>query len=87
MNRKRKLRLELLRLIVATDDQGFATAEDILFRDLRGIHPAPGVAEIRGVLDEMDREQLVVKVPDEDLARFSPTARGRAVLLKDDQGI
>lgn len=87
MNRKRKLRLELLRIIVATDDQGFSTAEDILFRDVRGIHPAPGVAEIRDLIREMDREQLVVVVPDEDLARLSPTARGRAVFLKDSQGI
>lgn len=87
MNRKRQIRLALLRLIVQTDEQGFAAAEDILFRDLRGIHPAPGVGEVSLILTEMDVAKQIVTVPDEDTRRFAPTAAGRALLLKEAQGL
>lgn len=84
MNRKQKLRRALLRLIIAADDAGYASSDDQLFRDMMesGIHPAPGIAELKDVLILMDREGNIITVPDEGCQRFSPTPKGRAELLK-----
>ena len=85
--RARGIKLALMRLIVKADDEGFAMREEDLVRDLRGIHPAPGMAEVREVLTTLDGDQLVVTVPDDDTRRFSPTSLGRAWKMKEEQGL
>ena len=84
MIRKRKIRLALLKLICAADDQGFASADYQLFEDMESsiVRPSPGIAELREQLTAMDREGLLVTVPDGELSRYTPTAKGRAELLK-----
>lgn len=85
--RARGIKLALMRLIVKADEEGFAMREEDLVRDLRGIHPAPGLAEVRECVNALDADQMVVTVPDDDTRRFSPTPRGRAWKMQEEQGL
>lgn len=84
MNRTRKIKRALLRLIIAADKAGYASSDVQLASDMleSGIHPSPGIAELRDALTQMDRDGLVITVPDEELSRFTPTPKGHAELLK-----
>jgi hypothetical protein len=78
MNRSQKLKLLLLRLIIAADDMGFASRESDLHNDLViGVRPAPEPSETKRMLAEMVNAQHLVATEDEGELRFTPTALGR----------
>lgn len=83
MNRKLRLKLALVRHMMATDDHNMASAEDSLYADCHAVvAPAAGVHEIQSALVDLEQENRAIRIVG-DVVRFTPTARGRAFVSEN----
>lgn len=84
MNRRLlKLKLNLCRHMIASDDAGVASDEDALFNDCyTTVLPPAGVHEVKKLLLELQQENRAIMCSTEPV-RFSPTARARAFVAEN----
>lgn len=79
MTRAYKLKIAILRALKTANDVGFMLrAEDLHNELLLSVRPAPLASETQALVEELDREKLLLGVRDGEILRLKITPAGEA---------
>jgi len=86
LNRKRKLKVAILRILMNVKDTGYTLRTDELHNELiLTARPAPFESETRELVEELDREKRIIMARDDDVVRVAISPSGE-VWFKQETG-